>query len=385
MNGGELLSEGGYGCIFRPEISCSGQNIENSEYISKIQLYDKSAKKEIEISKKLKNIKMYDNHFVPILSHCFINISEIETTDKKQCSIFTKNKNNDFILLKMKSIEGDNFINYIVNNKNTREILNILINSYNHILKSIKLLIEKNIIHYDLKGDNIMFDVKKSIPVLIDFGLSIDVKKINKKKLSRFFYVYAPEYYIWPLEVHYLCFLVKKERLPTIIDIKQMVDAYVGGHVSLTKNFSQDFLDKFKRLCEKQLLFYQKKKKEDCIDYILKFWHTWDNYSLSTLYLKIIYYFNIAGYVENDFIVFLSELLLTNIHPNPIHRLTIKASIEQFNMFILKKNINSNVTFEQLNRRLNDNTDDIKNFMKKDLLKTKMISKKVSDVYYGEI
>jgi len=45
MIGGELVSEGGYGCIFRPEINCSGKTVEDSKHISKIQVYDKSAKK----------------------------------------------------------------------------------------------------------------------------------------------------------------------------------------------------------------------------------------------------------------------------------------------------------------------------------------------------
>ena len=40
---------------------------------------------------------------------------------------------------------------------------------------------------------------------------------------------------------------------------------------------------------------------------------------------------------------------------------------------------------QQLNRQFSDHSDNIKNFMKKDLLKTKMISKRVTDVYYGDI
>ena len=164
-----------------------------------------------------------------------------------------------------------------------------------------------------------------------------------------------------------------------------MVNQYVNGHVSITKNFSKTFMDNFKDLCEKQLMYYHSKPKDNCIDHILNYWNTWDNYSLSTLYLKIIYYFNISGFVNNKFIVFWSELLLTNIHPNPKRRLTIKQSIEKFNAFILKSDINTNLTFEQLNKQLGDHSENIKNFMKKDLLKTKMISKRVSDVYYGNI
>ena len=42
-------------------------------------------------------------------------------------------------------------------------------------------------------------------PIIIDFGLSIDINQIKYEKtyLKKLFYIYA-EYYIWPLEIHYL-------------------------------------------------------------------------------------------------------------------------------------------------------------------------------------
>ena len=63
-----------------------------------------------------------------------------------------------------------------------------------------------------LKGTNILFDNNKEIPLLIDFGLSVEyqiLNKINSTNLKNMFYVYAPEYYIWSLEIHYLCYLDK--------------------------------------------------------------------------------------------------------------------------------------------------------------------------------
>ena len=46
MEGGSLLSQGGYGCVFTPSINCQG--IEHSkDFISKIQKNDFSARNEI--------------------------------------------------------------------------------------------------------------------------------------------------------------------------------------------------------------------------------------------------------------------------------------------------------------------------------------------------
>ena len=55
MEGGGFVSEGGYGCTYYPEISCSGKETTNKNFLSKIQLNDDSAKNEIKISKLLKN------------------------------------------------------------------------------------------------------------------------------------------------------------------------------------------------------------------------------------------------------------------------------------------------------------------------------------------
>ena len=52
MIGGKLLSEGGYGCVFYPEIPCKKRRTNIRKYASKIQVYDKSARKEIAIGKK---------------------------------------------------------------------------------------------------------------------------------------------------------------------------------------------------------------------------------------------------------------------------------------------------------------------------------------------
>ena len=69
------------------------------------------------------------------------------------------------------------------------------------------LLQNVKIVHFDLKGQNIIFDLKEFAPIIIDFGLSLPMEKVKNDNLYDYFYVYAPEYYVWPLEVHYLNYL----------------------------------------------------------------------------------------------------------------------------------------------------------------------------------
>jgi hypothetical protein len=84
----------------------------------------------------------------------------------------------------------------------------------------------------------------------------------------------------------------------------------------------------------------QYKKNTDTLSIIkelLQNWITWDNYSLSIMYLRFLYYLNINGYIENIFIENLTELLLTNIHPNPKKRLDIDTTLLKFNQSLYEK------------------------------------------------
>ncbi len=66
----------------------------------------------------------------------------------------------------------------------------------------------------------------------------------------------------------------------------------------------------------------------------MSFWKTFDNYSLSIMYLKFIYFINVNGYKKNKFISHFTELLLENIHPNPEIRNSIAETVQTFNGFL---------------------------------------------------
>ena len=68
MIGGSLLSQGGYGCVFHPEINCKGKETTNKKYISKIQKNDFSAENEISIGKHIeKATKTTEEHMLSLI------------------------------------------------------------------------------------------------------------------------------------------------------------------------------------------------------------------------------------------------------------------------------------------------------------------------------
>jgi len=355
--GGKLLAEGGYGCVFIPGINCDGSIMSNKKYISKIQRFDDSAKNEIEIGRIVQNIGGFEDHFSPVLKFCNIDIAKVKDKEISKCTILKKKATKKFIVMKLRYIEGNDFMDYLINQKNSVQLVSNIILSYNHLLKSVSMLIEKQILHYDLKGTNILFDMEKETPILIDFGLSVQISNIDfddnlqtlMNNLKNIFYVYAPEYSIWSLEIHYLSYILHKNKEPTVMELSDIAEKYVMENKALNKNFSPWFLKKYKEKCIKQLKKYNKIDYMKRIKYLFNYWETFDNYALSIMYLRFLKYININGFLDNYFIKFFSKLLLKNIDPNPDNRLSIVETIHTFNTFLYQKNNESNIqTFEEL-------------------------------------
>ena len=109
-------------------------------------------------------------------------VNKENTEDINNCNVINKaiGTVNNFVMMKIRYIDMQDLDNFVMNNVDENLLLLMLLLKYNHLLKSINLLINANIIHCDLKGPNVVFDTKDTKPIIIDYGLSIPIyKKIN--------------------------------------------------------------------------------------------------------------------------------------------------------------------------------------------------------------
>jgi len=380
MKGGGLISEGGYGCVFLPYVTCKGKTTKNFDYISKIEVKNFSSDNEIKIGKIIKQIPRFYYYFVPAIYHCDINISEFKNTDIDKCRLFKRSSANStpFILLKMPFIgykkQIISYSDYIVQKLNDRELLLNLIDSYQHLLFSVELLVNNAICHFDLNENNILFSQTRNTPLIIDFGLSIPMKTLNAENYSNYFYIYIPEYYYWPLEVHYINFLLHESSEPTYQDMVTMAQRYMKENTPLIQNFSKSFLQKFETACVEILDDYRLKSLQ--IEDLLIFWKSWDNYALSIMYLRILFYLNITedgvAYTENTFVSAFTTILLQNIHPNASRRLTIQDTRDKFSTFFYNPAVNKVGNYENILENLSENKKRLRRVVledKKELLK----------------
>ena len=382
MQGGALIAQGGYGCIFHPELNCQGKETKNKSYVTKLQRKDFSAENEIFIGQNLRKgmpSNILDAHFAPVIDSCPINISKLHHLDHK-CSVMKKMDASDLILMKIRYIDSIDLDSFIVQNNNSSFIFLTLISSFNHLLKSIRMLIGLNIVHNDLKGQNIIYSTKKSLPIIIDFGLSLPLSKITGENLYNYFYIYAPEYYIWPLEMHLLNLLLHVTPEPTEKMLRELADKYTTYNAAL-QSFSHHFKKQFADLCFKELMKYIKMDHKSMKTKIMKSWVTWDNYSLSIIYLKFVYFIirsENGNILKNPFVIFITKLLLMNIHPNPEKRHPINETIKIFNQFLYSEKVDKVSVFEEIVERLHDSKQAINKIVTLDQRRIGVIAKRIS-------
>ena len=330
-----LISQGGYGCVFHPSLSCSGKSEKNEKKVSKLQKKDWASRNEIHVGKIIIKINNYKLFFLPITSSCDINISNVDKNILEECRVVKKKPDAKFVLMKMNYLENMSFINYIqISNQSREYSISKFIQSYRILCESLKILNNAEIVHHDLKMDNILIDKFKKIPIIIDFGISIDMKKISVDKesiLDEYFYIHAPDYYPWSLEIHIINYIVQT-RLgegygPLVFEeLQEIVEKWCNFN-PIFKSFSKDFLDQFKKKSNEYVRQFVGKNDSELLDILLKTWKKWDIYSLSSIYIKLIIVMFNGKFPDTNFLAEICQMLLINLSPNPNERLDYDDTI----------------------------------------------------------
>jgi serine/threonine protein kinase len=346
MSGGGVISEGGYGCIFHPKIACSGQTTTNTKYISKIQRNNFFSRNEIYISSLIKKIPNYENFFNVILDSCDVSLKKISKGEIKKCDKTLKGISNA-LLGNLKYIKNKNLFSLLTERRISNEAIKnnifIIINTYKITLLALEKLKKMDIIHNDIKPDNVLYDIDRNIPIIIDFGISIHKKQLTPETYKEHFYVFYPEYYVWCLDIHYICYLLHINKTPQKDEIEEICDSFVKHNPAL-RGFSDLFLKKYRHTCVKALTRYIGQDYLSVIKKLLKHTETWDLYSFSIIYLSILEYWYTRGFSDNSFIIDFSQLLLENIHPFPEKRNSIKETTEKFSGFFYTNTNNKNIS-----------------------------------------
>ena len=337
----KLLSQGGFGCVFYPGFRCGNPKVDSS-VVTKIQKKNFNAENEIVVGSVIKKLPMYQWYFLPVISECPINLRNMKSPDIMACDVIANaKKTQDYIAMDIPYMEGVNFIE-LIERSEAREIILILSESYKHMLNAVEKLEAIGVIHLDIKLENILFAKDNGQPRLIDFGISIPVEKLNKNTLRKYFYAYAPDYYIWAPSVHLINYCLYMASAPlTEDDIFDIANECTRGNIALNI-FSPEFVDKYRQLIINFFRSFLDMKLDEVIDKMLEYKYSWDIYSVGVMFLKVLgALFPNAG-DGNPYVVMFSEVLLKTIHPNPTHSFKAPQARSEFDDIFYMDGIVSN-------------------------------------------
>jgi serine/threonine protein kinase len=211
-------------------------------------------------------------------------------------------------------------------------------NTHLHLLEALKKLLQTNIIHFDLKTNNIMFDDIQSIPIIIDFGISNvitpllenHVKTESKTRFFRDYYTYD----YWCIDVFIMANIEREKLFYKESKItKHSLDLLL--HKFKTPFFNHFLNDQEIRKFDRDYYIYFSKYVnnntwQDLFTDLLQYYKTWDNYSLSMCYLYIC-----NKHVKDAKMQEYITLLKTNILSMPNKRM-IPEEFEQKLMAIIQ-------------------------------------------------
>jgi serine/threonine protein kinase len=219
-------------------------------------------------------------------------------------------------------------------NTTSFHLMSIVFDMYERIIDSIQILIKYKLVHYDLKENNILIEHTQQIPYIIDFGLSIDVARLlehpwsdkqeessssssshttidsevlyrtNSSKIfqhnylwRQHFYVHAPDYFLWPIEVHLMTYLINEQETLTDDSLRKICYEYIRNNKAFAY-VSREFKKKLFRLSVATFTQFVHQPREKVLNELLKYWTKWDMYAINIMFIKILY--EMVFHVDQD-------------------------------------------------------------------------------------
>lgn len=187
------INSGTYGCIYKSEtITCvNDRSAPKDKYIAKV-VDMKYSKMEFDIGREIREkIPCYEYFFAPMEYKCEIETKTLDQNLINECQAVKNVKSNEDIGIgKIRNIHGfkdsskiytlKEIVSKWLNKLNDTEFKTQYLDTFQYLLKSIQRLQKIEIIHNDIKENNILYDEYNECPIIIDFGMSMQMKTVEE-------------------------------------------------------------------------------------------------------------------------------------------------------------------------------------------------------------
>ena len=298
-----------------------------------ICLFDESCKNHLLISQKIQKIENYQDYYRILEKAEKVGLGEKTLSTHILLTYLTKDSDVSF----------SSFL--LHQNKNQKEILFYLQDSYQYLLKSIKILHDHSICYFGLSSQTIIFE--STIPRLNNFDSSFFTMNDNERKKIMQKIQKIQNFSLQPLEVHVLYYflnlctnkgnlyqgLEKCEglKLTTLssTQIEEISSHYVKSN-PIFSLFSESYREKYKEKCLETLKKYINQNQTFIVEELTKFCNTWDNYALTILYLHLLETIIHRFSLENTFFNGWMKMLKKQLDPDPEQRESLEFIIKKW-------------------------------------------------------
>ena len=333
----KLVNQGTYGCIYKPSFLCDGNTIKEEDYITKIQTKDDISEQEEVLGNKIKELRNASEYFAGIINTCPIELSKIEDNELKKCEFIEKQTSNEtpqeYIASTIKYVGKQDMMDYFMERVNKpQQYVMSLFHIHFHLLKALSQLQEANIIHYDLKSNNIMVHDVKKTPIMIDFGISFEGES-KPEDATNAFYVYGPNYSPWCVDIHLISYAFHKIKSEKPLQeqvaeeqIQQVIKDYMDNN-SAVDTLTNTEKTEMQKAWTEYLSSYIGQPWENLYDALWNARWSWDNYAIALIMLK--YTRGEFKIRENEFNQQYVKMLKQIIKATPDTRLDAKNAKEK--------------------------------------------------------
>lgn len=368
----EYLARGYFGCVYEPSLYCDDKkklrdidpetNIPKyyKNKISKV-LTTKSAERELSEYDNISKIPGFEDFYLGVPEMCNIMPKQINFNQTGQCSSKIESDIDNYRLLIMKNggIDLDElaFLNYQKNEYlNNKHNVQHFIFEYFRMLYGIKKLVQHEIIHFDLRLNNILYDVTTKKLNFIDFGIAFNFDKLNNLLLNllkkRHFIIRPPDLWLNKLFLpEYKKGEIKDITLYDVkyffnFDVYSMMIVYIENTFNINNKGIKNFYYTNCKKCLEYFISNENNKEQIIEEFERKQRTTIDLYMYMLTLLRFMYYSNIKAHLSSEEIEDLNDIIYKCINPNVFERNSVDSTIEDFIVFFNKHNwIASNIDY----------------------------------------
>jgi hypothetical protein len=282
---------------------------------------------EIENAKKVRKIHGYKNCFYIFETCEKMQLSEMDEHDEN-INLFKKINHEEDILLTFEDRQLLYLDGYLKCLSSSKKYLLKLVEYYVHLLRSLKLLENIQLLHGNIEFKNIVVDKNEDV-LLCNFSHSFDISRPDAHEHLVFFLKENNDV-VQPLEWHMLHHLsLNKNVALSQYNIERIIDSYLERN-ELLHHFGKETLARFKKEALNFFAQFVNKTFHEVCQGLLQYLHTWNNYQLSMTYLKILVGLQKAIKIPNIFITHFCKLLVDNVSSDPRKRHGILETMELF-------------------------------------------------------